>query len=401
MSARPAAVVADSAAVDTPPPTADAAYGSSPLGRSRLRTDLRSLERIAMAILVLLVLGLCYVAKDILVPLVLALLLSLLLSPLVTLLEGVARLPRAVGSLLVIGLVMAVLVLGVMQLAQPAQKWLAGAPATMQSLQKRFLSLQEPLRQAQEAGRTIDDLTRSSEPQTLVTTQPGLLSNVADSTPRALGAMAAVILLVYFFLSSGNRFLRRMVEISPRLTDKKRVVAIARDVQEEVSRYLLMVSLINLVLGATTALALFLMGVPNPLLWGAVAFLLNFVPYVGPLCTLLALSLAGFSAFDTLGPALAVPGVFFLLTAIEGQLITPTILGRRLSLDPTVVFVWLMLWGWLWGVVGILLAGPLLACFNIICQHSAALHSFGILISDGRFVAPAAKEPSEPDTEPA
>jgi predicted PurR-regulated permease PerM len=370
-------------------------YGSSAVGRSRLRTDLRSLERIATGILVLLMLGVCYIAQDILVPLVLALLLSLLLTPLVNVAENLFRLPRALGSLLVIAMVIGALVLGVMQLAQPAQKWIATAPATMLALQQRLLSFQEPIRQAQEAGRSIDELTRSSEPTTtttVVAAQSGVLDSVAGRTPRVLGTMAAVLLLVYFFLSSGDRFLRRMVEISPRLTDKKFVVSIARAVQEKVSHYLLTVSLINLALGAATALALLVMGVPNPLLWGVVAFLLNFVPYVGPLCTLLLLSLAGFSAFETLGHAVAVPAVFFVLTAVEGQLVTPMILGRRLALDPTVVFVWLMLWGWLWGGIGILLAGPLLACFSIICQHSPALQSFGILISDGRMSAGAGKE---------
>jgi predicted PurR-regulated permease PerM len=346
--------------------------------------DLRILQRIALAILLLLVLGVCWAAQEILVPLVLALLLALLLSPLVSWLERVLRLPRAVGSVLVILLLISTLFAGVAQLAQPAQRWIAGAPAQMKNLEQRFRGLREPIRQAQEAGRTIDDMTQSSEP--VVTTRPGLLSSMVSNTPRVLGGAAAVLLLMYFFLSSGNRFLRRMVEIAPSLTDKKVVVSIAREVQDEMSRYLVMVSLINFALGAVTALALWLLGVPNPLLWGAVAFLLNFVPYVGPLCTMLALALAGFDAFDSLGHALAVPGAFFLLTAIEGQLITPTILGRRLSLDPTAVFVWLMLWGWMWGVVGILLAGPLLACFRIICQHVESLQAVGVLISDGSSV---------------
>jgi predicted PurR-regulated permease PerM len=206
---------------------------------------------------------------------------------------------------------------------------------------------------------------------------------MAMSTPRALGEIAVVLLLVFFFLSSGNGFLRRMVEIAPHLREKKMVVSIAREVQEEMSRYLVMVSLINFGLGTATAIAMALLGVPSPLLWGAVACVFNFAPYVGPLCTGLALALMGFMTFDTLGHALALPGAFFLLAAIEGQLITPTIIGRRLSLDPTAVFVWLLLWGWLWGVVGILLAGPLLACFRILCTHIEALHSIGVLIGDG------------------
>jgi predicted PurR-regulated permease PerM len=353
------------------PPTADAP------------NELQSIRRIGLSILLLLALAVCWLAQAILVPLVLALLLSLLLSPVVSLLERAIRLPRALATVVVIMLLVAALVGSIAQLAQPAQRWIATAPAQMKELERRFQGLREPIRQAQEAGRTVDDLTQGGEPDTVSQGRPGLLSNLVDSTPKMLGSMAAVLLLMYFFLSSGNRFLRRMVEVAPSLTNKKVVVSIAREVQQEMSRYLVMVSLINAVLGAATALALWLLGVPNPLLWGAVAFALNFVPYVGPLCTLLALGLAGFATFDTTGAALAVPGVFFLLTALEGQLLTPTILGRRLSLDPTAVFVWLMLWGWLWGVIGILLAGPLLACFRIVCQHVESLRSVGVLIGDG------------------
>jgi predicted PurR-regulated permease PerM len=349
----------------------------------RHRSDLRSLKRGVLAILVLLVLGVCYLAQEILIPLALALLLSLLLSPVVTFLERVVRIPRVAGSLLTLVAVVAIVVLSVMSLAQPAQQWIAHAPATMQTIEQRFRSFREPMRQAQEASKKIEELTQPSAPQTVVNAQPSLLASMATSTPRALGEIAAVLLLVYFFLSSGNGFLRRMVEIAPGLREKKVVVSIARDVQEEMSGYLMMVSLINFGLGVATAIVLALMGVPNPLLWGAAACLLNFAPYVGPVCTGLALTLVGFTTFDTLGHAFAVPAAFFLLASIEGQLITPTLIGRRLSLDPTVVFVWLLLWGWLWGIVGILLAGPLLACFRIVCQHVDGLRSVGVLIGDG------------------
>ena len=347
------------------------------------RDDLRTLKRGVLGILILLILAACFEAQEILIPLVLALLLSLLLSPVVTFLERFVHLPRVIGSLLTLAGVVFALVFGVMSLKEPAQQWIATAPQTMQTIEQRLRSLREPIRQAQEASKKIEELTQSSTPQTVVNAQPSLLSSMAMSTPHALGEIAVVLLLVYFFLSSGNGFLRRMVEIAPHLREKKMVVSIAREVQEEMSRYLFMVSLINLGLGTATAIAMALLGVPSPLLWGAVACLFNFAPYVGPLCTGLALTLMGFMTFDTLGHALALPGAFFLLAAIEGQLITPTIIGRRLSLDPTAVFVWLLLWGWLWGVVGILLAGPLLACFRILCQHIEALHSIGVLIGDG------------------
>jgi predicted PurR-regulated permease PerM len=380
VNTEPAVPVADAGSAGQLPPIAESEQAERV---AQSLSDIRTLKRAALGILILLVLAACWVAQEILVPLVLALLLSLLLSPVVTFLERLVRLPRVVGSLLTIAAVVLALLYGVMSLKEPAQQWIANAPQTIQMVEQRLRSFREPIRQAQEASKRIQELTQPSAPTTVVSAQPSLLSNMAMSTPRALGEIAVVLLLVFFFLSSGNGFLRRMVEIAPHLREKKKVVSIAREVQEEMSRYLLMVSVINFGLGTATAIVMALLGVPSPLLWGAVACLFNFAPYIGPLCTGLALGLMGFMTFDTLGHALALPGAFFLLATIEGQLITPTILGRRLFLDPTAVFVWLLLWGWLWGVVGILLAGPLLACFRILCQHIEALHAIGVLIGDG------------------
>ena len=177
----------------------------------RPRSDLRTLKRGILAILALLVFAVCYFAQDILVPIVLALLLSLLLSPVVTFFEHVVRLPRVVGSLLTLLAVVFIAVLGVMSLAQPAQQWIAHAPATVQTIELRFRSFREPMRQAQEASKKIEELTQPSAPQTVVNAQPSLLASMAISTPRALGEIAVVLLLVYFFLSSGNGFLRRIV----------------------------------------------------------------------------------------------------------------------------------------------------------------------------------------------
>jgi predicted PurR-regulated permease PerM len=381
VNAEPTVPATDAGSAGKLPPVADQAAKAE--GVTQRRSDIRTLKRGVLGILVLLVLAACWVAQEILVPLVLALLLSLLLSPVVTFLERAVRLPRVVGSLLTLAGVVLALLYGVMSLKEPAQQWIAAAPQTIETVEQRLRSFREPIRQAQEASKRIQELTQPSAPTTVVSAQPSLLSNMAMSTPRALGEIAVVLLLVLFFLSSGNGFLRRMVEIAPHMREKKMVVSIAREVQEEMSRYLVTVSLINLGLGTATAIVMALLGVPSPLLWGAVACLFNFAPYIGPLCTGLALALMGFMTFDTLGHALALPGAFFLLATIEGQLITPTVLGRRLFLDPTAVFVWLMLWGWLWGIVGILLAGPLLACFRILCEHIESLHSIGILIGDG------------------
>jgi predicted PurR-regulated permease PerM len=370
------------AAITNIPSSTDESSQSTRVVDSNTPTDLRTIKRAVLGILLFVVLGICSLAQQLIIPLTLALLLSLLLSPAVTLLQRV-HLPRALSSILILIGVIATIAGGVTLLSQPAGDWVAKAPATIQSIQQRFRSFREPFRRAEATTEKLANLSQSTEKSTVVSTPMNLLSRVATGTPRVLAAVMAVLLLVYFFLSSGNGFLRRMVEVVPGMTEKRLVVSIARDVQAEMSRYLVMVSIINLGVGTVTAATMALLGVPDPLLWGALAGILNFAPYIGPTLTCIGLAVVGFTTFNTLGHALAVPGAFLAIAFVEGQLIAPTIIGRRLALDPTAVFVWLLVWGWLWGIPGVLLAGPMIACFRIVCQHVDALKSIGALIGDG------------------
>lgn len=356
---------------------------------SGIATDLRILTRSVLVILAIVCIYACYLAQDVLAPLVLGTLLSLLLSPVVTFFERI-HIPRALGSLVMVMLIVAAMGGAISQLAAPAQAWVADAPTAFQSIERRLRHLREPLKQVREAGEKLENLTQPAAGQVIVKQQPSLLSDVVAGTPHALGKLVVVLLLVYFFLSSGDTFLRRLVEVSPALREKRVVVGIARGIQQEISRYLLTVSMINLGVALATALAMALLGVPNALLWGALAGLLNFAPYVGPTLTLITLALVGLTTFPSLGHALAVPGVFFAIALLEGQLISPIVIGRRLAINPVIVFIWLLGWGALWGVVGVLLAGPLLACFRILCQHLPSLQAVSVVMGDSR------EEPSDP-----
>ncbi len=350
---------------------------------SDLARQVRILTRSMLVILVIVCTYACYLAQDVLAPLMLGLLLALLLSPLVTLFER-ARVPRALGSLVVVLLIVVGMGSALSSLMRPAQDWIATAPTSLKSIEKRLRDVRAPFTQAREATRKLEDMGQPPAAKVIVATQPSALDDMLAETPHAVGTIAVVLLLVYFFLSSGDNFLRRLVEISPRMSEKRVVVGIARGIQQEMSRYLAMVSSINLGLAIATAIAMSLLGVPNALLWGALAGILNFAPYVGPTVTIITLTLVGLATFPSLGHALAVPSVFFVLAVIEGQLITPVVIGRRLAINPVIVFVWLLIWGALWGIIGILLAGPLLACFRILCQHLPSLQAMSVLMGDSR-----------------
>jgi len=348
---------------------------------------LATIARALVVLATLAVLLACYIGKEILAPILVALLLSLLLSPFVGLFQRL-RAPRMLASGLTVILVVGVAVGAIAALAQPAKEWLTRVPEAIESLAQSVKDLRKPVLQAEKATESLATLTQgpgSPQQQVVLKDKGSLVGGILTGTPRVLETIAVVILLLFFFLSSGDNFLRRLVEVAPGMTEKRIVVSIARDIQREMSRYLLTITLINFSLGFATALALMAIQMPNALLWGAMVFVLNFAPYVGAAISALVLAVAGFSTFDSLGHAFAVPGTFLLLASIEGQLITPTVLGRRLALNPVVVFVWLLLWGWLWGIVGVLLAGPMLACFRIICQHTQALRPIYVLIGEARF----------------
>jgi len=193
---------------------------------------------------------------------------------------------------------------------------------------------------------------------------------------------ARTFVLLYFLLASGNLFLRKVVSATPRFTDKKREVDIANQVETAVSSYLFTVTFINMALGAAVALALYLMGVPNPVLWGVMVALFNFVPYLGEMTSIVILSIVGLLTFDELWRSMMVPIVFYLLSAIEGYLITPMVLGKRLSLNPVVIVLSVLFWGWMWGIPGALLAVPILIAIKTTCDRVDSLKLVGDFIGE-------------------
>ena len=196
-----------------------------------------------------------------------------------------------------------------------------------------------------------------------------------------LGAVVMTILL-YFLLASGDLFLRKVVTVLPRLEDKKRAVQMAHQIEENISIYLVSVTTINLGLGVLVGVAMWLLGMPTPWLWGAMAGLFNFVPYLGAIASATVIALVASASFDGIGQAILPPAVFFTMTSIEGNFVTPAILGRRLTLNPVVIFVSLIFWGWIWGVAGALLAVPILAVFKLFCDNIEPLSSIGEFLGD-------------------
>jgi len=344
-----------------------------------LATGSASLQSVALTGLFLLALfHTLRVARDFFLPLVLAVLLTFLLRPLVRGLKR-ALLPEAAGAGLILMGLIGLLGLGVYTLADPAAEWMAKAPASMRRVEGKLKTLRWPVDQI---GRTADQVEKSfagesNAAQAAQATKPSFKEALLGGTQEFMSATVVVVVLLYFLLASGDLFLRKSVHALSTYHDKKRAVEIAREMESHISAYLLTVTLINLGVGLAVGTGVWLLGMPSPILWGTLAFMLTYVPYLGALVGIGILALASLLTFDHLGHALAVPGVYAVVAFLEGNFVTPSILGRRLTLNPVVIFVGLLFWFFLWGIPGALLAVPILATFKMICDHVEGLAPIG------------------------
>lgn len=335
------------------------------------------LARLAVSgLFVLAVLYTLYFAKPVLLPIALALLFALVLRPLVRALQRL-RLPETLAAAIVVGGLLSVTASGIYFLAEPAMKWAENAPKTLREVERKVSGLKNSLATVQRATEKIDDITRTdpqlpSPPPPPPEHKPLASTLVTGTMAFALSALTTVILL-YFLLASGDIFLRKTIRVIPSFGDKKKAVEIARGIETEIGRYLLTITIINALLGAATTLLMFALGMPNPFLWGVMVMLLNFVPYVGAIISLCVLTLVAILTFDTLGQAAVVPASFLVLTFLEGQIAYPLVVGRHFSVNPVLVFVSLLFWGWLWGIAGMLMAVPILVIAKICCSHIEAL----------------------------
>lgn len=327
--------------------------------------------RASVAQLILTTLALLFAAwaaSDVLIPMLLAMFLALIGNPIIRLLQRL-YVPRFIGGALVLGLGLAAAVLLVDRLAQPAGNWIAQAPAQLRQLEPRLRSLMQPVREASSAAQAIAQAatTGSTRPARVIRTDASDPWDALLATPRRLASLLAVILLTYFFMTYGQSLVRKAIAMLPRRQQKLVTASIVQAIEREISRYVVTITAINFIVGALLAAALLLLGLPLPqaLLWGTMMALLNFAPYVGPMLGIGIMLLVGFTSFKGVLPALAPALAYLGLHLLEGELVTPIILGRRMAISPLILILALMLLGWLWGIAGLLLAVPLLACVKI------------------------------------
>ena len=328
-------------------------------------------------------------AKPVLFPIVLALLLNFLLRNPVRWLEKV-KIPKPVGAGLLILLLVGGMGFGGWQLREPAMEWLANAPRSLEGFERKVRRVTAPVKEVSEAAAQVEEMTdvqgeqnRRRGVQQVEVKEPSLLETVMTALPQMVASAVVTLVLLYLLLLFAEEILGNVVQVLPSLEEKRRVVQIARQAESAVSRYLLIVTVINAGLGVAVAIALGWIGVPNPWLWGVMAGLLNFVPYIGGVVGVTIVAIVAFSTLDDTMRVLAAPAAYTVLNSMEGLVITPIVLGKRFSLSPVIIFVWLLLWGWLWGIGGALIAVPLLTVFKIYCDYTPSLNKIGQLLARG------------------
>ena len=313
-----------------------------------------------------------WATQEIVLPILLALFFALIGNPIIRLLQKL-WLPRSLAAVLVVAGGIALAVGLGQQLMAPAAEWVREVPQQMRKFTPKLRTLAKPV---QEANKAAENIARVAGGETSTSRAPQVIKAEVDdpykaltATPKILAQVFAVALLTLFFMIFGQNLQKHAIDLLPGRQQRRITVDILQSIEREMSRYILTISVINVVLGLVFAACLhFFVGlaIPDALLWGTMATLLNYAPYVGPLIGVLVMLVMGFTTQPDLWPALLPAALYLGLHTLEGQILTPIVLGKRMAISPLVLMLALMVFGWVWGIIGLLLAVPSLVCIKII-----------------------------------
>ncbi len=324
-------------------------------------------------------------ARPFLLPLTLALLLYFLLAPAT---RGLVRvgLSAPLAALASVSTLLAVLFVSAYVVAWPASDWLARAPEAVQRVEHHLEALTRPLEKLSRTAERVEDLATprdgATKPSFVQLRDRNLSAVLFGGMQAVAGDALVVVTLVIFLLASGDLFTQKLVRALRRQDDRARAKDIASEIEKQVSEYLYTTTVVNVLFGIAIAVVLALMGMPSALLWGALAFVTSFVPYVGGVVCMAVLGLAAVLTWEDWRRVVAVPAVFLVLETIKGYGVLPVVTGRRLMLNTPVLFIGLLFWWWVWGIAGALLAVPLMSILRIFCERIDGLHPVAEFLGD-------------------
>ncbi|PEN12725.1 hypothetical protein CRI94_11905 [Longibacter salinarum] len=351
------------------------------LGR-KLKNSLGVVQGAVVGLFILAAVFALDAAAAFVIPILVAHLLDRLLSPLV---RGMGKvgIPKPMGAAIVLFGFAGIIGGGVYYLSGPAMEWVESAPRNLQIAEYKLRGMTDALEKMQEAAQKVDEATdmEGGESGQTVRVQEQSTSELLMSQAQTfISGLLITLFLLFFLLASGDLFLRKLVSVLPRFRHRRNAVRIVRRTEENLTHYLTTLMLINTGLGAALAAAMYLLGMPNPLLWGVLGGLLNFIPYIGPLVNIVIVTIVALVSFESVTYALLPGVVYLIINGIEGSVVTPALMGWRLRLNPIVIFIGLTFWTWIWGITGGLLAVPLLATIKIICDSITVLRPVAVLM---------------------
>ncbi len=357
-----------------------------PKGPEALEQVLRGTFRIRSVTLTLLlgvvIVGMLRFTRGLFLPITLAVLVQFVLEPLVRLLRAV-RIPAAAGAAIVLLTLLGVSGYGVYRVYAPALEWAKEMPRTLRQVEDKLVSLKGPVEQVRRATEQVEDIATfpgSNDDPVVRLQRPGLAETFFSNLSELAAASILGLILAYFLLANEGVFLHRVAALLTGVTEEAVAADGMRRIQNQISNYLLTITTINAGLGLTVGLIMYATGMPNPVLWGVMAGVLTFVPYLGATVGLGVVSVVALASFDNLSHAILPPLLYAIAAVLEGMIITPMVLGYRLTLSPVAVFVWLVLMNWLWGIPGAVIAVPVLVIIKILCDNLRSLQAFGKLL---------------------
>jgi predicted PurR-regulated permease PerM len=365
---------------------------SEPIGVEAIEAEPTREERLARlrtvfvgGLLGLALLAASYAAAEIVLPILLAFILNLVFRPVLRVLLR-ARLPQPVAALIIVLSLVALFGGLAMLLSGPVSGWISRLPETLPRIEQRVKVLSSPIKSLQGALQHVEGLA----PVGGGGQQGAAAQGTAEGTPLArkiltqvwivAGGAFTTLVALFFILVSGETFLRRLVEILPRFKTKRQVVDISQEIEDDLSIYLGTITMMNSVVGVATGTVAWLCGLGDPLLWGTLAFLLNYVPILGPTVGVITFFLAGLVMLDPLWMAFVPAGLYIVIHVAEGETVTPMLLAHRFTVNPVLIMIGVFFWYWMWGVVGAILATPLLAITKIVCDRIEPLQPVGHFI---------------------
>ncbi|MDH6230938.1 putative PurR-regulated permease PerM [Mesorhizobium soli] len=357
-------------------------------------SDIKLIRALLIGIFALLAIYALYFGRDFFLPVVLACLLTLMLTPIVRFLRR-HGIPEPVSATFLV--LISVIIVGTAGylLSGPVIKLIDDAPAIGNQLTERLAKLREPFEKMMNITHQVEQVAESAqEPgvQRVVIAQPGIISHAAADLISMSATPAITFVLSLFLLASGTLFYQKIVQSFTRLSEKKRAMRIVYDIEREISHYLLTITLINVGLGTVIGLGMWAIGMPTPFVWGATAALLNFLPYIGAAMNIALVAVIAIVSFDSLLYAMLAPLFVVCCNIIEGQFVTPMIVGRRLEINAVSIFVAVAFWSWLWGLIGALIAVPLLVVIKVFCDHLDGLRHVGNFLAAEQTVENGSEE---------